>query len=146
MKYLNIVNFLFLVTILHAQNEASAKELNCYNKWAIKFEERGAEDVEDGTYTDVIITSRIGNKATCHQGKVQVLKGKIIKMYILLSDGTYEEIKRTWKNKSNENMTVVNGISTSAFTVHNEVINVIFPSKLKPKKAKPVNAPEPPED
>ncbi|MCX8081192.1 MAG: hypothetical protein N3F09_08155 [Bacteroidia bacterium] len=134
------------ITFILSAQEQDKKDLNCYNKWAIKFEERGAEEVPDGTYTDVIITSRIGNNAVCNSGKAVVLKGKIVKFYILLSDGNYEEVKRTWKNKSNENIRIINGISSSAITVHNEVINVIFPSKLKPKKAKPVSAPEPPED
>ena len=40
-------------------------ELNCYNKWAAKFEDRGAEDVKDGVYEDVIITNRQGAKSTC---------------------------------------------------------------------------------
>lgn len=145
MKKLFLISLLMLFGVFFAQ-EQDKKELNCYNKWALKFEERGADEVEDGTYTDVIISSRIGNKAVCNSGKAVVQKGKIIKFYILLSDGNYEEVKRTWKNKTNENVRIINGISSSIITVHNEVINVIFPSKLKPKKAKPVNAPEPPED
>src|ERR1043165_2279651 len=118
-------------------------ELNCYNKWAVKFEERGAEEIKDGVYTDVIITSRQGNKATCNTGKAEVLKGKMIRCFVLLSDGTYEEVKRTWKNKSNENVNIVNGISKSMITVHNEIINVIWHTSLKAKKAKPIQAPEP---
>ena len=35
-------------------------ELNCYNKWSIKFEERGADPVADGIYDDVIISNRQG--------------------------------------------------------------------------------------
>ncbi len=121
-------------------------ELNCYNKWAVKFEERGAEEVKDGVYTDVIISSRMGNKATCNTGKAEVLKGKLIRCYTLLSDGTYEEIKRTWKNKSNENVNIVGGISKSMITVHNEIINVLWPSSMKAKRAKPIQAPEPSDD
>lgn len=136
----------FLSSPLNAQNEGAKPELNCYNKWAIKFEERGAEDIKDGVYTDVIITSRFGNKASCNSGKAEVLKGKVIKCYTLLSDGTYEEVKRTWKNKSNENVTIVNGISKAMITAHNEIVNVIWPSSLKAKKAKPVAAPEPSDD
>src|ERR1043165_2531676 len=88
-------------------------ELNCYNKWAAKFEDRGAEEVADGIYEDVIITNRQGSKATCNNGKAEVRKGKVIKFYILLSDGSHEEVKRTWKNNSNENVTIINGISKS---------------------------------
>lgn len=51
-------------------------ELNCYNKWAAKFEERGADAVADGTYDDVIITIRKGAQATCYKGKAEVLQGQ----------------------------------------------------------------------
>ncbi len=121
-------------------------DLNCYNKWAAKFEDRGAEEIEDGVYTDVIITNRQGAKATCNNGKAEVMKGKITKFYILLSDGSHEEVKKTWKNKSNENVNIMNGISKSMFTVHGELINVMFPNKIKPKKAKPTSAPDPTDD
>ena len=69
-----------------------------------------------------------------------------IKFYILLSDGSYEEVKRTWKNKSNENVTIVNGISKAFLSVHNELINVMWPNKIKPKRAKPSVAPDPTDD
>lgn len=137
--------FALTTTTIFAQKEEKI-ELNCYNKWAVKFEERGAEEIKDGVYTDVIITSRQGNKATCNTGKAEVLKGKMIKCYVLLSDGSYEEVKRTWKNKSNENVNIVNGISKSMLTVHNEIINVIWHTSLKAKKAKPITAPEPTDD
>jgi hypothetical protein len=132
--------------VLIGQDETTKGTLNCYQKWAIKFEERGAEEIKDGIHTDVIISSRIGNKAVCNSGKAEVLKGKMIKCYTLLSDGTYEEVKRTWKNKSNENVSIVNGISNSMITAHNEIINVLWPSSMKTKKAKPISAPEPTDD
>lgn len=147
MKTKALFVFFFALSINAAMAQKEEKiELNCYNKWAVKFEERGAEDIKDGIYTDVIISSRQGNKATCNSGKAEVLKGKLIKCYTLLSDGTYEEVKRTWKNKSNENVNIVGGISRSMLTVHNEIINVLWPSSMKAKKAKPIQAPEPTDD
>lgn len=137
---------LVLISLNYKAQEEKTQELNCYNKWAAKFEERGAEDVKDGVYEDVIITNRQGNKAICNNGKAEVLKGKILKFYILLSDGTYEEVKRTWKNKTNENVTVINGISKTYVSAHNELINVLWPKKIKPKKAKPTTAPDPTDD
>jgi hypothetical protein len=134
------------ITVSNAQKSTEKADLSCYNKWAIKFEERGAEDIKDGVYTDVIISSRIGSKAVCNSGKAEVLKGKVVKCYTLLSDGTYEEVKRTWKNKSNENVTIINGISKAMITAHNEIINVLWPNSLKAKKAKPIAAPEPTDD
>ncbi len=121
-------------------------ELNCYNKWAVKFEDRGAEDVKDGVYDDVIITNRQGAKATCNNGKAEVKNGIIVRFYILLSDNSYEEVKRTWKNKSNEDVKIINGISESMVSVYGELINVLWPKKIKAKKAKPTSAPEPTDD
>ncbi len=122
------------------------KELNCYNKWSIKFDERGADEVTDGVYTDVIITSRVGAKATCYSGKAEVMGKKLMKCYITREDGTFEEVKRSWKGNSNKDVDIINGISESMITVHNELINVLWPKKVKPKKAAFKKAPEPTDD
>ncbi len=144
MKNILLAASLFFTLTNFAQEKSV--ELNCYNKWAAKFEDRGADEVKDGVYEDVIITNRQGAKATCHNGKAEVIKGKVTKFYLLLSDGTYEEVKRTWKNASNENVTIINGISKSMISVHNELINVLWPAKIKAKKAKPTTAPDPTDD
>ena len=144
MKHLSLIVFVLLV--FNGVSQEKVNELNCYNKWAAKFEDRGAEDIKDGIYEDVIITNRQGNKAVCNNGKAQVIKGKVINFFILLSDGTYEEVKRTWKNKSNENVTIINGISKSLISIHNELINIMWINKIKPKKAKPTTAPDPTDD
>ena len=102
--------------------------------------------MKDGVYEDVIVTNRQGAKAICNNGKAEVKNGIIVRFYILLSDNSYEEVKRTWKNKSNENVTIINGISKSMVSVHGELINVLWPKKIKAKKAKPTAAPEPTED
>jgi hypothetical protein len=130
---------------VQAQNEET-RELNCYNKWSVKFDERGAEEVADGIYTDVIITSRVGSKANCYNGKAEVSGKKLVKCYIILQDGSYEEVKRTWKNTSPKEIMIINGISQSMITVHNELINVLWPKKIKPKKAAAQKAPEPTDD
>ncbi len=130
---------------LEAQTE-EPRELNCFNKWSVKFDERGAEEVADGVYTDVIITSRIGSKANCYSGKAEVSAHKLLRCYIILEDGTYEEIKRTWKNNSQKDVDIINGISTSMITVHNELINVLWPKKIKAKKAAAKKAPDPTDD
>ena len=122
------------------------KDLNCYNKWSIKFDERGADDVADGVYTDVIVTSRIGPKSTCYSGKAEVIGKKLTKCYIIREDGSYEEVKRTWKSNSNKDVNIINGISESMITVHNELINVLWPKKIKPKKAAFKMAPDPSDD
>jgi hypothetical protein len=144
MKKLLVLSALIISINVFAQEKQP--ELNCYNKWAAKFEDRGAEEVKDGVYEDVIVTNRQGVKATCHKGKVEVRSGKVTKVFILLNDGSHEEVNRTWKNNTNENVTIINGISKSMISVHGELINVLWPNLIKPKKAKPTAAPDPTDD
>ena len=145
MKNFLLAGALFVSVATNAQDQPAA-ELNCYNKWAAKFEERGADKIEDGIYTDVIVTNRQGAKASCFQGKAEVHEGLVTRFYVLLSDGTYEEFKRRWKNNSDQNVEIINGMTTSMITVHNELINVIWPSKIRPKKGIPMVASDPVED
>lgn len=123
---------------------SSGNQSNCYTKWEQKFEERGAEPVKDGVYEDIIITVRNGPDANCYTGKVEVKDGKIIGMYRRLQDGSYEQFKP--KLKFEVPVTIVNGISVTMLTMDDELINVIFPKTLKPKKVGYSSAPEPPED
>jgi hypothetical protein len=129
-----------------AQKKTEVPELNCYNKWSVKFEERGAEEIKDGVYNDVIITFRQGAKADCYTGKAEVKDGKLIRFYLILDDGNFDEVKKLWKNESNKNVEIINGISGTMITVHNELVNVVWPAKLKAKKASPKRAPEPVDD
>lgn len=144
-KLLLALTISFTTNIIQAQTE-EVRELTCYNKWSQKFDERGADDVEDGVFTDVIITSRIGSKANCWSGKAEVRQKKLVKFYILKEDNTEEEVTRTWKNNSNKDVDIINGISESMITAHNELINVLWPKKIKPKKAAAKKAPEPTDD
>ena len=141
-----LTSFALVTATFQLNAQEDTRELNCYNKWSIKFDERGAEEVKDGVYTDVIITSRIGSKANCYSGKAEVSAGKLLRCYITLEDGTYEEVKRTWKGNSNKEVEIVNGISTSMITIHNELVNVLWPKKIKPKKAAAKKAPDPTDD
>ena len=128
-----------------AQEIVKVTELNCYNKWSQKFEERGAEDVHDGPYTDVIITFRHGASAECFEGKAIVKDKKVESFYILLDDGTYDQVVRVWKNDIKD-VTITNGISKTLITKDNQLINVIWPKKIKPKKAGFKKAAEPVDD
>lgn len=129
-----------------AQNKAEVLELNCYNKWSVKFEERGAEEIKDGVYTDVIVSFRQGAKANCYTGKVEVIGGKIAHFYTENVDGQFTQINKQWKPSSPKEITIINGISVTMITIHNELINVIWPNKIKPKKAALKRAPEPEDD
>ena len=144
-KLLIAVTLLLTTAQIKAQNE-EPRELTCYNKWSQKFDERGAEEVEDGVYTDVIITSRIGSKANCWSGKAEVRNRKLVKCWIIKEDNSEEEVTRTWKNNSNKEVSIINGVSSSIITVHNELINVLWHKKIKAKKASDKKAPEPTDD
>ncbi|CAN5154917.1 hypothetical protein BH09BAC5_BH09BAC5_21730 [soil metagenome] len=117
---------------------------NCYTRWEEKFEERGATEVSDGIYDDIIISVRSGEEAQCYSGKVEVKDGKIISMSRKLADGSYEPFKP--KLKYEVPMTIVNGISVPLINKEDELINVIFPKTLKPKKVGYTSAPDPPQD
>ena len=63
---------------------------NCYDKYAKKFEERGAKEVENGWHEGVVITFRKGSNADCYVGMVRVEELKITQIKIRNADGTYE--------------------------------------------------------
>lgn len=143
-KLLIIIAVIATVNSGFAQ-ETHKTELNCYNKWAQKFEERGAEEVADGTYTDVIVTFRQHADADCYNGKAVVKEGKLIVFYIELEDGSYEQVIRAWKNDIKD-VTIINGISNTMISKDNILVNVLWPKKIKPKKASPKKAIEPTDD
>ncbi len=143
-----IITLALLIGITTAKAQTVPKKMeednNCYLKWAQKFEERGAEDVADGVYEDVIITFRNGSEAQCYNGKCEVKEGKVLAMYIKKEDGGYELIKK--KLRYDFPVTITNGMSKTVLTLDDELINVLFIKKIKPKKAGFVKAPEPGDD
>lgn len=145
-KLYSAIAAILFCAALNAQTAAKTNEQpsNCYTKWEQKFEERGAEEVKDGVYDDIIITVRTGAEANCWTGKVEVKNGAITAMWRKLQDGTYEEYKP--KLKFDVPIHIVNGISKSMLGADDELINVIFPKTLKPKKVGYSSAPEPPQD
>lgn len=139
-----------LVSINGFSQEMTVTEAgSCYTKWAVKFEERGADNVEDGIYQNAIITKRQGSKSECFNGKVEVKNGMISKMQVFLTDNTFDDDeikKRTWKDNTDKNATIINGMSKDMVTVYGEIFNVFFPLKIKPRKAKPSMAKDPIDD
>jgi hypothetical protein len=142
-KIITLLALAFSLNIL--AQETPKADLNCYNKWAQKFDERGAEDIADGTYLDVIITFRNGANAECFQGKAIVKDHKVESFYIMLDDGTYDAIQRIWKNDIKD-VTISNGISKTLITKDNQLVNIIWPKKIKAKKAGFKRAAEPTDD
>ena len=128
-------------SILKSQTE---KELNCFEKWNERIEERGVAEIADGEYPDVIITYRTGANADCFQGKAIVKGKKIEAFYLLLEDGSYDQVIKKWKPESDvKNVTITNGISRALVTTDNVIINVIFAKQIKGKKAAPKKAEDP---
>ncbi len=148
MKKIDLIIFGICIVLgtAKAQKNVDVPELNCFNKWSVKFEERGAEDVKDGVYTDVIITIRQGARSDCYAGKAEVMEGKLVRFYTEKVDGSLEEVKKSWKGDTKKSVSIYNGISSTMVTIHNELINVIWPNKLKPKKAALKRAPDPSDD
>ena len=139
MKKLLIAAGLLVCTVfVNAQESAT-----CYQKYAKVFEIRGANEVQDGTYYDVIITIRKGRFADCFLGKVTVTNGEVVKTSIELSyvDNTFEPFSRTYK--SDEAVGIVEGISKTLLTNDEELINIMFVGSIKPKKKALKRAPEP---
>jgi hypothetical protein len=145
-KLLTLLSLVIGVSAVNAQNTKKTEdESNCYLKWAEKFESRGADDVADGVYDDVIITFRNGGDAECYNGKVEVKEGKVTQMYLKMEDGSYEVVKKKSKYE-NIPIRVTNGMSSTVVTKEDELINVLFIKKIKPKKAGFVKAPDPSDD
>lgn len=115
--------------------------LNCYQKYAKKFEERGAKDVPDGWHEEVVLTFRQGSNADCLYGKVRVEKGIITQFHIRNTDGTYDMYTKQFKHETKA--TITNGISATLVTVDDELVNAIFRKFIKAPKKKAAAAPDP---
>ena len=128
-----------------AQTTTTIEETNCYYKWAKKFDERGADEISDGSYPDVIISSRSGSDAECFNGKCDVKGGRITAMYLKMEDGSFEVVKKKPKY-DNVPLVITNGMSSPYLTIDGELLNVLFVKKIKPKKASFQKAAEPTDD
>ena len=136
--------FLGFAIIANAQN-TSSEETNCYYKWAKKFDERGADEIADGSYPDVIISFRSGSESDCFNGKCDVKGGRVMAMYLKMEDGSFELLKKKPKYE-NVPLTITNGMSSPYLTIDGELISVLFIKKIKPKKASFQKAAEPTDD
>lgn len=127
-----------------AFGQKAEPEATCFTKYAKVFEKRGAYEVNDSTYEDVIITIRKGTMADCFYGKVTVKNGNVDvnSLALRFEDNTYEKLDVTFKYQKKP-IKVVNGISNIIFTEDEELINVLFVKKIKPKKKKYAKAAEP---
>lgn len=125
--------FLFLFISLSFAG-LSQDEVDCYNYYYKVFEKRGAYNVEDGDHENVIVSIRKGDQADCYEGKVHVKDNTITKIYLKFEDGSFELY--TPKFKNDYPTTIKDGISRSQITMEDEIVNVFFIKKIKPKKKK----------
>jgi len=139
-KVLFALMILPMMTVLVAATPAGSVG-NCYDKYAKKFEERGAKEVENGWHEGVVITFRKGSNADCYVGMVRVEELKITQIKIRNADGTYELYVK--KFKAGGDFVVTNGISTTQITLDDELVNVVFVKHIKAPKKKFTVAPDP---
>jgi len=135
---------LFVFTLFSSAFAQKERTQSCYQKYAAAFEKRGAHNVEDGVYDDVIITFRKGSMADCLYGKVKVKNEKINihEMYLKFEDNSYEKIRRQYRFPDQE-ITIINGMSKTMVTIEDELITILFVKKIKPKKKSYIKAPDP---
>lgn len=131
-------------TMVVVAQENDDAQVTCYQKYAEIFEKRGAEEIADGTYNDVIITFRKGSMADCFYGKVHVKGGNINpnEMFLKFEDDTYERIVRKYRFPD-QVINIINGMSQTIVTIEDELIDVLFVKKIKPKKKSYVKAVDP---
>lgn len=139
-----IITTLILAAIVGFTFAQNNVESTCYTKYAKVFEKRGAKLVEDGVHTDVIITIRKGSMADCFYGKVTVTDGSVDyqQLYLKFEDDTFEKLDLTFKYQKKP-IDIVNGISNTFLTEDEELVNVLFVKKIKPKKKKYAKAAAP---
>jgi len=125
MKLVFITTLLSLVCI-----RIAAQQKNCYNEWNEKFLARGADSIEDGEYSDVIITFRKPGNTICCNGAAQVKNGKLETFYIEEENGELKPVKREWEGAL-KNVAVNNGRSATMVAKGNELVVIFWPRKLK---------------
>jgi len=124
------------------ENKEDDDDDSCYRKWHRIFKLRGADEVPDGEYDNVIVTFREGTSGNCYYGKAIVKKGFLKEIYVRFSDGKYEKVEFDPK----EEFGIANGISdpvVAHLKNQRQVLNVIFKEKLRPKGNAYDQAPDP---
>jgi hypothetical protein len=139
----SLAALLLPVMQLSAQNSSKQDDDDsCYRKWYRIFKLRGADEVTDGEYDNVVISFRQGTHGNCYYGKCVVKKGKVKEVYIKVIDGKYEKVEMDPK----EDILIANGISDAIVAKlkgERQVLNVIFKDKLRPKGNSFEQAPDP---
>jgi hypothetical protein len=129
MKNLLVAAFLIGTTTAFAQTSKTSE--TCLEQYQKQFKERGSSPVEDGNHKVIIsITTEMGTD--CYEGKAKVESGNVAAIYMVYEDGTSEFLDRKYKGTSKPK--IVNGISETMNTTDGEAIQVVFVTKILPKK------------
>jgi hypothetical protein len=123
-----------VLTLVLAVSVNSVSAQSCFDKYQKAFAERGAEDVVDSTYEDIIISVRHGNNHECYLGKVTVKHGRVLvdNFYVKLEDDSYDNLGP--RLKTSQPVEIKNGFSQIILDKSDNLYNVIFIAHIKPKK------------
>jgi hypothetical protein len=110
---------------------AFSQTRDCHAEWVKKFTERGAETIEDGLYSDVIITFRKAGHSSCQTGTASVKDGKVTSFFLEEENGQLIKITREWQSDL-MNVKVANGMSSTMIASGGEQIVIFWPKKIKP--------------
>lgn len=140
--FLTLLMTISTMSLFSQTTDEKTDEESCYRKWYKIFQLRGADEVADGDYDNVVVSLRQGIHGNCYYGKVTVKKGTIRSVEIRIVDGKFEKV--TFDAK--EDYAIVNGISETIVAKlrgNRNELNVIFKEKLRPKGNSYDLAPDP---
>ena len=126
---------IFLLTFFSALIGGAFAQTGCYSEWKKAFTERGAYAVTDEVHRNVYISFIDGTESYCVAGKVRVEYGKVVSIWLMYEDGTYDLLEAvSFTSKTKQAPIIDNGISEEIITKDGEHLYIIFVDKLKPKK------------
>ena len=125
----------FLLTLFSLIVGAGFAQTGCYAEWKAAFDDRGSYAIADEVHRNVYIAFIEEGESICVAGKVRVEYGKIVSIWLMFEDGTYDLMEADkFSSKTKQPPTIVNGISEEIITKEGEHLYVIFVDKIKPKK------------
>jgi hypothetical protein len=126
---------IFLLTLFTLIIGAGFAQTGCYAEWKAAFDDRGSYAITDEVHRNVYIAFIEEGESYCVAGKVRVEYGKIVSIWLMFEDGTYDLMEADkFSNKTKQPPIVTNGISEEIITKDGEHLYIIFVDKIKPKK------------
>lgn len=113
---------------------SGAYSQGCVDAWRKAFKERGAYTVGDDMHRLVYINFIQGEDSYCVSGKARVENGRVVSIFLMFEDGTYELMDMKINNKEGKPASITNGVSEEIINEQGDRFYVIFVEKLKPKQ------------